>query len=303
MENNINENQTKSEEIKIKKNTLYIGLGVLALIIAVILFFVFKKKNDPETIAGTVKKDSTTLVKDSAKITTDSAKTPINYDEYGEEGAPFSEYRVIANSLALPSGKLNFGDKVYVDDSRSNDSRKVVFLDNPYTNKNATTYEFDGNSFISDYQFDDYKKNFSLAPFSGLASGVKKILLEDNYSNGNKYTITQNADRAKSSVAFGDYDGDGLKDVAVILDNNEKQISRILIICTNSATKLPYTAFSENYTDKMRINSFRKGASVIMNSDGLVSSPQDGIIGNAEDLKIAIIYDSSLQKFKTYYQE
>ena len=47
MENNINENQTKSEEIKIKKNTLYIGLGVLALIIAVILFFVFKKKNDP----------------------------------------------------------------------------------------------------------------------------------------------------------------------------------------------------------------------------------------------------------------
>ena len=78
MENNINENQTKSEEIKIKKNTLYIGLGVFALIIAVILFFVFKKKNDPETIAGTVKKDSTTLVKDSANITTDSVKTQIN---------------------------------------------------------------------------------------------------------------------------------------------------------------------------------------------------------------------------------
>ena len=37
-----------------------------------LIFFVFKKKNDPETIAGTVKKDSTTLVKDSAKINSES---------------------------------------------------------------------------------------------------------------------------------------------------------------------------------------------------------------------------------------
>jgi hypothetical protein len=37
--------------------------------------------------------------------------------------------------------------------------------------------------------------------------------------------------------------------------------------------------------------------------NGFSKSPNDGIILKAEDIKIAIIYDNSLQNFKTYYQE
>ena len=102
---------------------------------------------------------------------------------------------------------------------------------------------------------------------------------------------------------MGDFDGDGLRDVAVIQDNNEKQISHLLVICTNSATKMPYVAFEENYSDKMKINSFKKGALVFMNSDEFNNAPVDGLIVQGEDVKIAIMYDKDLQKFKTYQQE
>lgn len=90
--------------------------------------------------------------------------------------------------------------------------------------------------------------------------------------------------------------------MAVILDNNEAQVSRLLVICTNAITKDPYLAYAENYNDKMRMNSFKKNAKVFMNTSTLVPSPYDGLILKADDAKIAIIYDKKNQKFRTYYQ-
>ncbi len=139
--------------------------------------------------------------------------------------------------------------------------------------------------------------------FAKLASKTKKLITDNNYSNSTSYSLTQNADRAKYAISYGDFDGDKITDVAVVLDNNEKQTSRLLIICTNAATKDPYLAYAADYNDKVRINSFRKGASVYMDSDEFYSSPHDGFILNYEYGKLAIIFDSSNQKFKVYEQE
>lgn len=311
MENNNNlQNKPNNDEVKISKKTLYLIGGIIGalLLITGIYFAFFKNKKDQKEVVNVsasandslnkIKKDSANILKDSVQIVKDG-----NDEDYGEEGSPYSEYRLIAQSLPIASQKLNFGDKVYIDDVKSTEDSKLVYLQNPEIIKDATPYTISAAYFINDYRFDEYKKNFSLPPFSDLAPAVKKILLDKNYSDGNRYEITQNADRAKSSVAFGDYDGDGLRDVAVIQDNNEKQISHLLIICTNKATKMPYVAFEENYSDKMKINSFSKGASVFMNSDEFTNSPLNGVILKGEDVKIALIYDKDLQKFKTYHQE
>ena len=115
--------------------------------------------------------------------------------------------------------------------------------------------------------------------------------------------MTQNAERAKNVLSYGDYDKDGIADIAIVLDNTEEHISRLLLICTHSVTKEPYLGFAENYSDKIKVNSFKKGASIFMNSDAFSSAPNDGVMINGEDIKLAVIYDNSLQKFKTYYQE
>lgn len=299
-----------SDEVSISKKTIYTVaaiLGVALLGIGIYFGFFHKKQNKPpvNTVSVSVTDSTNTPTQDTALAKTDSATQATKEEEYyGEEESPYSEYRVIAKTLPVATGQLKFGDVVYSDETKSTESSKVIYLQNPATaTGGGTAYTVNANYLIYDYRFEDYKKNFSLAPFSDLGAGVKKLLLESNYSSGNSYAITQNAERAKSSVAFGDFDGDGQRDVAVLMDNNEKQISRLLVICINSATKQPYLAFAENYSDKMKINSFKKGASVFMNSDEFSGAPQDGIIAQAEDVKIAIIYDKDLQKFKTYYQE
>lgn len=302
MENKKLDEQENSQEknVTISKKTLYIIVGLLCIVLVTggIIFFNNKNgqnQNNKKVIdsASIVKKDSVGIVKDSAKIA--------DYNE--EEGSPYSEYVLISNSINLPDKKLNFGDKVFVDDSKSNETTKIVYLKDPTVDVNSPSYSMNSGAFIESYRFDEYKNNFSLSPFSDLAPDVKKTILAEHYDNGNDYTVTQNAERAKSSVAFGDFDGDGLKDVAILMDNNEKQICRLLIICTNKETKKSYVAFAERYSDKMKINSFKKNALIFMDTEELINSPKDGIIVKGEDISLAIVYDSDLQKFKSFSQE
>lgn len=298
------------------RNILIAVLAILVLAVAAYFIFFNKKENSTTVKNAITKTDSLKIesnLKDSVKV--DPSKTVV-YDEYDEEGGePFTESYIISNEAFLRSApaaeegtkvkSLKFGERIYVDNSGSSNGYSKVYLSNPGTQQNTSVqpYYLLESVSVSQYEFDEFKKYFSLAPFSGLASKTKKLILDEDYSNGTDYKITQNADRAKNSLSYGDFDRDGSTDIAIVLDNNEKQTSRLLIICTNKATKEPYLGFAENYSDKVRINTFKKGASVFMNSDEFSASPNDGIIVNGEDIKMAIIYDNSSQKFKTYYQE
>lgn len=332
MENNNygNENETRqnsdnftprqnSENDLVKKNRMWtyglIAAGVLLLIGGIIFFTTGKETEKVAT-------ESQTNINQTVKTSVDSVKTdtakavagPAEVDEYEEgEYEGYSENYVIANealirtapseTAAATSNKLKFGDRVFIDNSYDGTGKysKVYFSD-PSKNKSQTPYYV--ASYILTYQgeFEDYRKYFSLKPFAGLATKTKKLIMDNDYANSRNYELTQNLERSKSAICYRDFDNDGIQDVAVILDNNEDQYSRLLVICTNAATNDPYLAFAENYSDKMRINSFKKGAGIFMNSSTLVKSPADGVILNASDTKIAIVYDKPNQKFNSYYQ-
>lgn len=304
------------------KNRNLIIAAVAVLVLAVAAYFIFFNKKKVET----KELDTTTMVKDSAKtaVVIDSAAifravekaAGSGEGEYDEEGYErISESYVISNEAYLrnaPSASdatmvrsLKFGERVYVLNEQAVNGYTKVYLSKPTNAKMPQEQEYylTESVVVSQYQFDEYKKFFSIAPFSTLASKTKKLILDEDSSNGTSYELTQNSDRAKYALSYGDFDKDGLMDVAIVLDNNEKQTSRLLVICTNKATKEPYLGFAENYTDKIRINTFKKGASVFMNSEDFMASPNDGIIVTGEDIKLAIIYDNGLQKFKSYFQE
>ena len=295
------------------RNSKWIIYGIIAFVlIAGISYGVYTFTRSNQVSTSLITKPTSTDFTDSTQSTRvdlqesrrkDSLVTsslPINWEG---DNAPWSAYRVIGHTSDLIAKNLQFGDKVWVDDSQSEEAYKVV-LARPSANSNApSTFRLNADLLIEEYRFDKYKTNFSLAPFTTLSPGVKKILLDDNYSDGNSYSLTQNEARSKSSVAFGDFDEDGVQDVAVIMDNNEKQISRLLIFCSNKVTQQPYIAFAENYTDKMRIRSFKEKAKIFLNTTEFVPAPRDGIILTAEDVVLAIVYDMESQKFKTYFQE
>ncbi len=307
MENLNNENQEnqeqKNDEIKISKRSLYIAFSIIgALILGVSGYFVFFGKNkDAEKVVS--QNDSALVNKDSAKV----AKKDSLSGEYDEEYDPYTLYKVISNTLTLPNGqKLNFGDEVYLDEEKSSSGNSIIYLKNPHKVPSTKQYPIsvDDEVLIDSYSFTEFKNSFSLPPFSSLPSGVKKVILEaDGYHDGRTYNVTQNADRAKSTLSTGDFDGDGVKDYAVILDDNEGQVSRLVIISINKVTKKPYVSFAENYNDKLKLKSFSKGASIYMNSSSFIKAPRDGVLISNEVGGLVVIYDTNAQKYKTYEQQ
>ena len=310
MENLNNENQEnqenqeqKNDEIKISKRSLYIAFSIIgALILGVSGYFVFFGKNkDAEKVVP--QNDSALVHKDSAKV----AKKDSLSDEYDGEYDPYTLYKVISNTLTLPNGqKLNFGDEVYLDEEKSSSGNSIIYLNNPHKVPSTKQYPIsvDDEVLIDSYSFTEFKNSFSLPPFSSLPPGVKKVILEaDGYHDGRTYNVTQNADRAKSTLSTGDFDGDGVKDYAVILDDNEGQVSRLVIISINKVTKKPYVSFAENYNDKLKLKSFSKGASIYMNSSSFIKAPRDGVLISNEVGGLVVIYDTNAQKYKTYEQQ
>ena len=306
MENLNNENQEnqeqKNDEIKISKRSLYIAFSIIgALILGVSGYFVFFGKNK-EAKKVVPQNDSVLVNKDSAKV----AKKDSLSGDYEGEYDPYTLYKVISNTLTLPNGqKLNFGDEVYLDEEKSSSGNSIIYLNNPHKVPSTKQYPIsvDDEVLIDSYSFTEFKNSFSLPPFSSLPPGVKKVILEaDGYHDGRTYNVTQNADRAKSTLSTGDFDGDGVKDYAVVLDDNENQESRLVIISINKVTKKPYVSFAENYNDKLKLKSFSKGASIYMNSSSFVKAPRDGILISNEGGGLVIIYDTNAQKYKFYEQ-
>lgn len=172
-----------------------------------------------------------------------------------------------------------------------------------YANKNQGTADQQAKNIgDADPDSEESRRRFSLSPFNNLDTQTKKLLLSANYSNGAAYQLTRQADRAQSTICYGDFNADGQKDVAIVIDNIEKQNSRLLIICSDKATREKYLAFAEDYPDKIKINAFRKGTKIIMNHELPEALTVDSIIANGEDVKLAVVYDKQLQKFKTFYQ-
>ena len=307
MENLNNENQEnqeqKNDEIKISKRSLYIAFSIIgALILGVSGYFVFFGKNkDAEKVVS--QNDSVLVSKDSANV----AKKDSLSGDYEGEYDPYTLYKVISNTLTLPNGqKLNFGDEVYLDEEKSSSGNSIIYLNNPHKVPSTKQYPIsvDDEVLIDSYSFTEFKNSFSLPPFSSLPPGVKKVILEaDGYHDGKTYNVTQNADRAKSTLSTGDFDGDGVKDYAVILDDNEGQVSRLVIISINKVTKKPYVSFAENYNDKLKLKSFSKGASIYMNSSSFIKAPRDGVLISNEVGGLVVIYDTNAQKYKTYEQQ
>ena len=303
MENNNDFNQEKKENITISKKSLYIAGGVaLALVLLIGGYFAFFNKNEAKDTV--VKNDSLAVKKDSATIKADSLKNTEGYDEE----SPYQSYSLIANAVSLPNGqKLKFGDRVFIHYENEGQEFKTAYLNDPtqYPSAKNNPISLNENMIIPTYSFEDFKNNFSLAPYSALPSVMKKILIEENnkYVNGGNYKIAQNEGRAKSTLASGDFDGDGIKDIAVILDDNERQYSRLLVICSNEATKKPYVAFAQNYSARYKVRSFKKGASIYMDTSDLVKAPQDGVIIENQNSSYVVIYNSKNQSFEYYVQE
>jgi hypothetical protein len=293
-----NEHMTLTEDSS--KGKFFVWLVILGFIVAaVVCYILFWSQPDTGAISGSTPMHDS--LRQSSKDTILMKQGAID-DEEGVEDRYIENY--IVEPLMVDGTSFRFGDPIYLDNQLSTEEVSVFYRNDPRSPAgDRKVYRTQSLTAVPGHQFDTYRNSFSLPPFTELDFKVKKLLLSEDYSAGITYRITQNSARAGSTISSGDFDADGKQDFAVVMDNDQMQCSRLLIIGTNEVTEERYIAFAENYADKIQIQTFKKGSKIIMNGNELEESAHDGIMVTGEDVKLAICYDRQLQKFKIYYQE
>lgn len=131
---------------------------------------------------------------------------------------------------------------------------------------------------------------------------IVKIFLGNGYLNGKEgddiYFFTKIKDRAYRVIAYGDFTGQGDREMAFVLENSDFESSAIFIIPQNG--NILYWKKLSN--ELPTIKSFKKGALIYLNEMKLVPAPNDGIIKQTKNSKYVLIYNKQTKTFDEYYQ-
>jgi hypothetical protein len=101
----------------------------------------------------------------------------------------------------------------------------------------------------------------SIDHFKSFALSQSAVMDNKTYEN-HSYYPTQDVNRSKFCICYGDFNADKEIDMAIVLDNPENQTSKFMILCTNTTNKLPYLAYETGYDEYVKIATIKKGTVV-----------------------------------------
>lgn len=250
------------------KHIKKIGLAILGISIFCYFYFPKELKSKENKLIHKTKNNVLDTIKE---IKTEHA------DIYGEVmfTLPNKAFlRMAPNSNSKVIDTLRFGTKVYIKQSSYNaeEAENNLILSEEKQNGYIAVYFtipkdlsqkpagfLNEKTIVTEYEFEKFKKYFSLKEFTLLESKNKRIILENSIVEGESYSLTQDAKRAPDVLVTGDFDGDGLSDFCVVLDNAKNRNSAVLVFLNKAETQEPYLAFSHVFDDYAKIIKFNKG--------------------------------------------
>ncbi len=232
--------------------------------------------------------------------------------EKGEEGS-FTQ-----------AGKAVYGEKFLLGEGSSKSGKKYMeikgFSEGHALAENKRKEYFllldNDDDVTSEYHYDDYSNIFTSKETQNLPAYIKKGIVQyvwDKRSSESNslmsIVFTQNPDRLRHVIAYGDFDTDGQDDdVGVVLESGDGGGSCYqLVLCYNDDTRKAYIAYQETLYCNVTISGFRKGALIFMDSETLVKAPNDGIIqllpSTYHNNKYAILYAPASRAFEAFTQK
>ena len=285
-------------------------IGIVIIGISIICLFYFTKEFSPK------KRELSRETKINTSDTLKEIKT--EYENISGEimyTLPNKAFlRMAPNSNSKVIDTLKFGTKVYIKQFMYNEEKTdnntilsaekqngyiAVYFSSPKNISEKAAGFLNEKIIVDEYEFEKFKKNFSLKEFTLLESKNKRVILENSYIEGNSYSLTQDAKRAPYVLVNGDFDGDGLSDFCVALDNTKNRNSAVLVFLNNSETKEPYLAFSYVFDDYAKLAKLNKGH--LLNISGTTKGlDYDAICAYKDKNNIGIIfYDDTKNKMIT----
>ena len=155
------------------------------------------------------------------------------------------------------------------------------------------------------YYNDRFNRIFPLKEAQQLPTHIKKALVEDS-SYDDEYCFTQDMNRIKSSIVRADFNKDGEKDIAVLLEQNN-YMHKLYVLCYNKDLKQSYKAHTDYNGGFAVLRFFDEGSLIFMGGEKLEKAPNCGLIYEStqkeDGFKYVVVYEPKTMKFAQYIQK
>ena len=177
------------------------------------------------------------------------------------------------------------------------------FHEKYYENDNSTADADNVPGWASEADYQKWENaTFAIPEYDNIPIGFRKavvhIFLGNKYEQTNDYFLTKIRDRAKKIYTFGNFTGQGEKEMAILFESNDFKSSDLHII-SERGNMLYY---KELPGELPTLKSFKKGSLIFINDMQLVPAPLDGIIKETKGSKYVYIYNFKTKTFDEHYQ-
>lgn len=283
------------------------------LVIGIFIYFIFIKKEVRTDARGKI------LTEDDYEYFNEDVKddTLANFGFCANENYVIKEdadVRRTPNKAMYNSVyKLKFGTKVYTKniDKKSNvDDVDPTLLEREKRNNYIAIYAqkpvllsekpvgyINIENILEKSEFKNYKPKPKVVVPIKIESAIKATIESNLFIDEMEYVFSKDTERFNKSIIYGDFNNDGNKDFAVILDSSDNLNSIIQIYFNNPAENIYKLVFKKRYASLLKIKLIEKENEVMINSE-ITTFPLDGVlISNPELNSFFHIYNPDSKNF------
>jgi hypothetical protein len=155
--------------------------------------------------------------------------------------------------------------------------------------------------FVQKEKFKDYKPEIKEEEIIKYSATILDAVETNSDFDGTIYFLSENAKRSKEALAFGDYNNDGVKDMAVIVDDTSSSKSGILIFFKGvEGYKL---AYKKGFASRVSLKTIKKETPIVLKVESTIF-PSDGVYATEKSGNSYFhIYDNDVNEFMVIVKE
>lgn len=159
----------------------------------------------------------------------------------------------------------------------------------------------DEKEIISKEKFKDFKPEIKEEEIIKYSATILDAVETNANFDGELYQLSENAERSKKALVFGDFNNDGVKDMAVVVDLVDSSKSGLLIFFkSDQEYKL---AYKKGFNSKVSAKTINKETPITLKSESTIF-PFDGIlISDKNSNSYFYIYDTDIEDFMVITKE
>lgn len=177
----------------------------------------------------------------------------------------------------------------------------AVYADKPTRITDLPVGFIDEKEFVTKQAFKNYKPEIKVEEIVKIDVKYLDVIEANSSFDDVPYFLSDNAERVKSALIFGDFNNDGVNDMAAIVDDIDERKSGVLVFFNKDGNyKFVY---KKAFNAIMNAKTIKKETPITLKTESTLF-PLDGIyISGKRENTYFIVYDSEMNEFITIIKE